>query len=118
MTRICSAFFAVQVEVDKRDVSWQLEELELAAALVQKEDQSNAEGNHPESFDGHKQLRNENDDGDDDDSDDNGDGDGDNDDGNDDDDDDDDDDNDDDGDDDDDDDDDDDNDDDDEDNDI
>ena len=64
MTRICSVFFAVQVEVRKRDLPWQLEELELAAALVEKEDRSNPEGNHPESFDGHNQLRNENDDDD------------------------------------------------------
>ena len=64
MTRICSVFFAVQVEVCKRDLPWQLEELELAAALVEKEDRSNPEGNHPESFDGHNQLRNENDDDD------------------------------------------------------
>ena len=64
MTRICSVFFAVQVEVRKRDLPWQLEELELAAVLVEKEDRSNPEGNHPESFDGHNQLRIENDDDD------------------------------------------------------
>lgn len=43
-----------QVQIHKSDLPWQLEELELAASLVQKEEQNNDQGNNQESSDPHE----------------------------------------------------------------
>lgn len=43
-----------QVQIHKSDLPWQLEELELVASLVQKEEQNNEQGNSQESSDPHE----------------------------------------------------------------